>query len=96
VAQLLAGEIVTNVVLHTRTRLMRVVVEVNGGTLRVSVSDSSPELPLVRRPSGREPNGRGLMLVNSLSKEWGVAQGPGGKLVWFTLSERNGASVNRA
>jgi anti-sigma regulatory factor (Ser/Thr protein kinase) len=94
VAQLLAGEIVTNVVLHTRTPLLRVTAEVQGGTLRVSVSDRDPELPTVRRPSEREPTGRGMMLVNSLAKEWGVAQRPGGKLVWFTLSGSNGPGVS--
>ncbi|HXW80681.1 MAG TPA: ATP-binding protein [Acidimicrobiales bacterium] len=92
-AQLLTGEIATNVVVHTRTDMMRVVVEVNGGTLRVSVSDSNSELPTVRRPSETEPRGRGLLLVNSLSNEWGVAERPGGKLVWFTLSGRSSAGA---
>jgi Histidine kinase-like ATPase domain len=92
VAQLLAGEILTNVVLHTRTPLLQLAADVSGGTLRVSVSDSNPELPIVDQPSEKEARGRGMMLVNALSKEWGVAQRPGGKLVWFTLSGRSGGS----
>jgi anti-sigma regulatory factor (Ser/Thr protein kinase) len=86
IAELLAGEIATNVVLHTHTPWLRLVAEVNGGTLRVCVSDTDRRLPTVQMPSVREPRGRGLMLVNSLSKEWGAVQRPTGKIVWFTLS----------
>jgi anti-sigma regulatory factor (Ser/Thr protein kinase) len=86
VAELLAGEIASNVVLHTHTPWLRLVAEVTGGTLRVCVSDGDRRLPMLQMPSIREPRGRGLMLVNLLSKDWGAVQRPTGKIVWFTLS----------
>jgi anti-sigma regulatory factor (Ser/Thr protein kinase) len=86
VAELLAGEIASNVILHTQTPWLRLVVEVTGGNLRVCVSDSDPQLPTVHVPSEGEPRGRGLMLVNLLANDWGATQRSTGKIVWFTLS----------
>jgi hypothetical protein len=86
VAELLAGEIASNVVIHTQTPWLRLVAEVAGGTLRVCVSDGDRRLPTLQMPSAREPRGRGLMLVDLLSKDWGAVQRPTGKIVWFTLS----------
>jgi anti-sigma regulatory factor (Ser/Thr protein kinase) len=37
-------------------------------------------------PAGAIGAGRGLLLVESLADEWGVAQESGGKSVWFRLS----------
>jgi len=91
VAELLAGEIVTNAIVHTRTPFLRLTAEVSGGTVRVSVFDCDPQLPTVRHPSEGEPRGRGLMLVDSLSRDWGAALSPGGKMVWFTVSSTAGA-----
>ena len=95
VAELLAGEIVSNVVLHTRTPFFRVTAEVSAATLRVSVFDNDPHLPTMRHPSEKEPRGRGLVLVDSLSQDWGAVESPGGKLVWFTVSSPNRGGVNR-
>ncbi len=74
VAELLAGEVTSNVVLHTRTPWLRLVAKVTDGTLRVCVSDDDPDLPRVQAPSDGQPRGRGLMLVDSLSKDWGAVQ----------------------
>jgi anti-sigma regulatory factor (Ser/Thr protein kinase) len=89
VAELLAGEVTSNVVLHTQTPWLRLVAEVGEGTLRVCVSDNDPQLPAVQAPSDREPTGRGLMLVDSLSEDWGAVPRNSGKIVWFTLSTGN-------
>jgi hypothetical protein len=93
VAELLAGEVTSNVVLHTQTPWLRLAAEVTEGTLRVCVSDNDPHMPRVKSPSDRQPRGRGLMLVDSLSKDWGAVQRKSGKIVWFTLSGRT-CSVN--
>ena len=90
VAELLAGEVTSNVVLHTRTPWLRLVAEVTEDTLRVCVSDDDPHLPRVQAPSDGQPRGRGLMLVDSLSKDWGAVQRKSGKIVWFTLSTGTG------
>jgi anti-sigma regulatory factor (Ser/Thr protein kinase) len=86
VAELLVGEVTANVVLHTTTPSLRLVVQVANDVLRVCVSDSDPQLPKANRPSDTQPRGRGLFLVESLSKDWGATARPGGKVVWFTLS----------
>jgi anti-sigma regulatory factor (Ser/Thr protein kinase) len=84
-ACLLAGEVVTNAVRHTRTRVLRVDAEVTGETLRVSVSDGDPQIPTVLAPSESDVSGRGLLLVDALSTDWGVTQRATGKTVWFTI-----------
>ncbi len=86
VAELLAGEVTSNAVLHTQTPWLRLVAEVKEGTLRVCVSDNDTHLPRVQAPSDGRTRGRGLMLVDSLSTDWGAVQRKTGKVVWFTLS----------
>ena len=56
------------------------------GQLRVDVHDTSRALPmLVDAPVDAEA-GRGLMLVTTLSAEWGFYRTPAGKAVYFTLA----------
>jgi hypothetical protein len=85
-ACLLANEIVTNAVRHTRTPVLRVDARVIGETLRVSVSDGDPHIPTVLAPSESDVSGRGLLLVDALSTNWGVTPRATGKVVWFTVS----------
>ena len=84
-AVLLVSELVTNAVLHARTRFT-VEVEVVDDTARVSVEDSSPLPPAVRTFSDLAGSGRGLHLVEALASRWGVDSRDGaGKRVWFEL-----------
>jgi anti-sigma regulatory factor (Ser/Thr protein kinase) len=55
--------------------------------LRVDVHDGSAALPVVADcPAEADAEtGRGLLLVTSLSAEWGFYRTPGGKAVYFTL-----------
>jgi anti-sigma regulatory factor (Ser/Thr protein kinase) len=82
-ALLSASELVTNAVEHTD----------HGGEfrawdpkpdvpMRMEVEDGDPTIPV---PLAGEPgriNGRGLMLVESVSDAWGVFATPLGKVVW--------------
>jgi len=68
--------------------------------LRVAVHDTSGRMPvLVEAPADAEA-GRGLMLVASLSTDWGFHRTGAGKEVYFTLmppadlDESNGRSPN--
>ena len=62
------------------------VISCSRGQLRVDVHDTSCSLPvLVDAPADAE-TGRGLMLVATLSAEWGVYRTPAGKAVYFTLA----------
>jgi anti-sigma regulatory factor (Ser/Thr protein kinase) len=83
-ARLLVSELVINAVTHAGTEA-RLILRSDGRTLRVEVSDLSPELPLVGGYLPRMPSGRGLRIVDELADEWGVEQRPEGKTVWFEL-----------
>src|SRR3954470_18360031 len=85
-ARLLTSELVTNAVLHARTE-MTVTVEDTGNGVRISVTDSSPVSPSLRRHSPTATTGRGLRMLDQLAREWSVDDDNGGKTVWFTLAE---------
>jgi anti-sigma regulatory factor (Ser/Thr protein kinase) len=56
--------------------------------IAIEVWDSSPYAPEARRPASDAENGRGLLLVEALSAQWGWDHVPGwpGKMVWAVLS----------
>jgi anti-anti-sigma factor len=86
-AVLLAGELVTNAVLHARTDL-RLRLELRGELLHLAVRDGSPRLlRLATIPDPDAKGGRGLWLVEQLARAWGVNRHPdGGKVIWCTLT----------
>jgi len=56
------------------------------GWLRVDVHDTSRSLPAVAEVPADAETGRGLLLVETLSDEWGFYRTPAGKAVYFTLA----------
>ncbi len=87
VVELLVSELAGNCVRHTDTSF---VVEVSDArrSIRVAVTDGGPGEPVVRHVDATAVAGRGLALVESLSRSWGVdrRRSPGsGKTVWFEL-----------
>jgi anti-sigma regulatory factor (Ser/Thr protein kinase) len=86
VAVLLTSELVTNAIRYEPGENIMVVITCACGQLRVDVHDTSWALPTpVDVPADAE-TGRGLMLVTSLSAEWGFYRTPAGKAVYFTLA----------
>ncbi|RJK94189.1 ATP-binding protein [Vallicoccus soli] len=83
-AALLVSELVANAVLHARTEVEVRVVAQEGG-VRVEVQDGSPVLPLPGALRATAMSGRGLVLVATLARRWGVEPREGGKVVWFEL-----------
>jgi hypothetical protein len=94
-AELLTSELVTNSVqAYERLKLKadRAVVPVVGiwlvsdrHSIVIHVWDACDEMP-VRRDGGPDAiDGRGLLLVESLGKDWGAYCEPGGKVVWVSL-----------
>ncbi len=81
---LLVSELVTNAVLHARSRIELVLAGENG-KLRVEVHDTSSAAARQRHFSEESGTGRGLVLVEALADEWGVATTAAGKYVWFVL-----------
>ncbi|MGV9245533.1 ATP-binding SpoIIE family protein phosphatase, partial [Streptomyces sp. NPDC003710] len=83
-ARLLLSEILTNSVQHAQgplgLRLRRTATE-----LTIEISDHSPQLPHPRLAAIDEESGRGLILVDTISRNWGVRPSSTGKTTWFTL-----------
>lgn len=77
------SELVANVVCHARTEAAIALVA-DHGTIRVEVSDTSSEWPVLCEPDNDalEDHGRGLFMVRALSDQWGVDQREHGKTVW--------------
>jgi anti-sigma regulatory factor (Ser/Thr protein kinase) len=86
VAILLTSELVTNAIRHEPGHTVVLAITCSCGELRVDVHDTSRSMPvLVDAPADAE-TGRGLMLVATLSAQWGVYRTPAGKAVYFTLA----------
>ena len=85
VAVLLTSELVTNAIRHEPGETVMLVISCSCGQLRVDVHDTSRSLPVLADASADAETGRGLMLVATLSAEWGVYRTPAGKAVYFTL-----------
>jgi anti-sigma regulatory factor (Ser/Thr protein kinase) len=78
--ELVVSELATNAVRHAATPY-EVSVRVFP-TVRVEVSDASPDRPVRARDDTSEPNGRGLLIVDKCADRWGVDPLPSGKVVW--------------
>jgi hypothetical protein len=63
--------------------------EVDQGRVRVEVEDGSPLMPEVQRPDRHSTSGRGLLIVESLSRARGAEPVGAGKVVWAELSIRD-------
>jgi anti-sigma regulatory factor (Ser/Thr protein kinase) len=100
VAILLTSELVTNAVTHAAANpngkaaergmtgdAVLLVIAADDAGLRVDVHDRSGDLPIVSGhvADADAETGRGLLLVTSLSAEWGFHRTAGGKVVYFTL-----------
>ena len=51
----------------------------------IRVWDASVHMPRRRSADPESEHGRGLMLVESLSKQWGACRKPSGKVVWVQI-----------
>ncbi|MGH9225916.1 MAG: response regulator [Acidimicrobiales bacterium] len=82
---LLVSEVVTNAVVHARS-VVDVEVHLTPDAARVEISDSAPGEPVVRAARGYDESGRGMAIVESLARAWGVrSRRGGGKTIWFEV-----------
>ncbi|KPI02343.1 putative PAS/PAC sensor protein [Actinobacteria bacterium OK074] len=82
--ELLASELVGNVVRHARGPLsLRLL---HGAELVCEVFDGSLTMPRIRRATENDEGGRGLQLVTALSQRWGTRYTPTGKCIWTEQS----------
>lgn len=83
-AVLLASELVTNAVVHTRSADIAVRARCTGTTLLVAVDDQE-SAPADDGSCSEVATGAGLTLVESLATRWGWEPLTTGKRVWFEM-----------
>jgi DNA-binding NarL/FixJ family response regulator len=87
---LLVSELVTNAVVHAGSDV-EVLVRLTATAARVEVTDASARAVAPRAAASDDASGRGLALVGSLARRWGVRPVPGGgKTVWFEVDRHAG------
>lgn len=92
-AELLASELVTNAIQASgtlriaQTPVVRVWVSSDGISMVIHVWDASAAM-LVRQSATAldDEGGRGLLLVETLSKDWGTYRKAAGKVVWVMIT----------
>ena len=82
---LIVSELVTNAIRAGCTEV-DVVLEVHRHRLRVATSDDAPGEPEPVAAGPRDSHGRGLAVVEHLSRAWGVQKSLSGKQVWADLA----------
>ncbi len=90
-AELVTSELVTNAVLHAGTSIV-VRLHPMASTVRIEVEDGSSVTPVRPIASPGSMTGRGLALVEGLSRELGVNRTENGKIVWCVLPAPDGAA----
>ena len=88
-AVLVTSELVTNAVVHAGAGCELVLRGV-AGSLTIRVTDSVPTTPARGRFPTELPVGRGLRLLEVLSRRWGVEAHDDGKTVWCELTVHGG------
>ncbi len=85
-AVVVVSELTDNMLHHARSDgWLRL--ELRGKRFTVAVADADPRPPQLRVPNLHAPGGRGLLLINKLSRAWGSASRlPAGKVVWAVLT----------
>ena len=89
---LVVSELTSNAV-NAGCGRVRLTVEVHRDHVRFAVDDDAPGMP---RPGSAGPDdrqGRGLGIIESLARAWGVQARPGGKQVWVDLAIPTGLSL---
>lgn len=96
-AELLASELVSNAVqaserLRPRADLtavpvVRIWVTSYQKSLVIGVWDASDEMPVRKEAGPGDDSGRGLMIIDALSADWGTYREADGKVVWCLISQ---------
>ncbi|MGG7569252.1 ATP-binding protein [Streptomyces sirii] len=87
IGQLVVSELVNNSVNHAKCRAIRVLISrQRRGVVRIGVADKSREVPVMSHPDDDAEDGRGLLLIDSMSRNWGYDRKHWGKIVWAELA----------
>jgi hypothetical protein len=78
---LVVSELVTNAV--KQQDVFWFAIGRHDGAVLIEVTDTSPGCPKIKEPDATDTSGRGLLIVDALSDEWGVRyENDGRKTVW--------------
>lgn len=91
--ELLAGELITNAVVHTEAPFV-VCIRWTGRRIRVEVTDTGAGDVEAKAPPSSDEHGRGLLLVGVLAADWGSCLEPAGKTTWFELAATTADAVS--
>ncbi|MFD5253105.1 MULTISPECIES: ATP-binding protein [Streptomyces] len=88
-ATLVVSELITNAIVHSGGRQIRLTLDVRDGVLRIRVHDGVPgPRPTAQCPEDDDEHGRGLVLVREIARSrqgaWGVSDN--GATTWCELS----------
>ena len=85
--RLVVSELATNALMHGRSGFMVVLLAFNG-SVRLEVHDGSQSMPVQVAARTLDVGGRGIAIVNTLCRDWGVTkQRSGGKSVWAEFDQ---------
>jgi anti-sigma regulatory factor (Ser/Thr protein kinase) len=91
IARLLVDELVTNAIVHAQSAAVVRLGHDDGRVLRIEVEDSdAAKEPTPAVPDESATQGRGLQLVDGLSRSWGFERTAGGKVVWCEMELTGG------
>ena len=86
VQHLVVTELATNALIHALTPFT-VTLEAFAHIVLLGVQDGSLHAPVMRACVPRDTSGRGIQIVELLSRDWGVtAHADGGKTVWAAFA----------
>lgn len=85
--RLVVSELATNALVHGRTPFV-VTLSREDDTVRLAVSDDSAWTTARATDQVLSAGGRGLRIVDVVSRDWGVIPGEGSKTVWATFETR--------
>lgn len=93
-AVLLVSELVTNALRHGRPPC-RLSIDAGTDVIEITVEDADPTLCRPVEAGELDESGRGYVLVDALSDEWGVRSSEGGKSAWFRLARTQSSNDSR-
>jgi hypothetical protein len=86
--RLVVSELAANAVRHAESPF-KVSLGQTDRAVMLAVQDGSPRVPALLAPEVSDTAGRGVSMVDLVSEDWGVTQGPGGgKSVWASFCTR--------
>jgi anti-sigma regulatory factor (Ser/Thr protein kinase) len=83
-AAIVISEMATNAVMHADSPF-RTVIARSAGVVRLAIEDVGPGLVERHSATREDMGGRGVAIVEALSRRWGCDASPEGKIVWAEL-----------